>query len=150
MAGLAKSRATRGVIVGLVVLIAIIVGGVSGSIAFAEDSARSRVPSGLATTIWPTNEKGMTYGSSMNATCPEDEPDLIQAEATNGRRGYVLRSDPEGPIPKSPQEALALQVAQAGRDEVIPVYESDGTTIIGSFIIQHGGATLVTAPSASE
>jgi hypothetical protein len=88
------------------------------------------------TSQWPKNAQGLTYGSGSDSMTPQDEPDLILVGATNGKVGYVLRTDLEGQASKSPQEALSQQAAQAGKDRVIPVYESDGTTKIGVFIIQ--------------
>ena len=41
------------------------------------------------------NKSGLTYGSSMDAADSEDEPDLIAAEATNGKIGYIYRTDLE-------------------------------------------------------
>ena len=54
-----------------------------------------------------------------------------------------MRTDLEEPTPSSPEEALAQQAAQAGKDRVIPVYELDGTTKIGVFIISSSGMTEV-------
>jgi len=42
---------------------------------------------------------------------------------------------------------LSQQAAQAGKDRVIPVYLSDGSTTIGVFIITHHSGTLVLTPS---
>ncbi|MBC7292680.1 MAG: hypothetical protein H5T84_01010 [Thermoleophilia bacterium] len=81
----------------------------------------------------------------MMARSPQDEPDLILAEATNGKVGYVLRTELEGQEPGSPQEALAQQAAQAGKNRAIPVYESDGKTVIGVFIVTSGLGTCVPA-----
>jgi len=95
-----------------------------------------------ATSVYPTNAKGQTYGPNRPMA---QEPDLIAATATNGRDGYVLRTDLEGPVPSTPAEALRMQAAQAGKDRVIPVYESDGTTQIGVFVIGSGSVTEVVA-----
>jgi hypothetical protein len=104
---------------------------------------------------YPKNAQGLTYGSQLYATLERGEPDLILATATNGKDGYVLRTDLEGPMPGSPQEALSQQAAQAGKDRVIPVYQSDGTTQIGVFVIQAGSSTVITqdggvSPASSE
>ena len=40
-----------------------------------------------------------------------------------------------GPTPTSPADAIAQQEANQGRTHTIPVYESDGTTVIGEFTI---------------
>lgn len=93
-----------------------------------------------------TNASGLTYGSSLWATRPEDEPDLIAAEATNGKAGYVYATDLEGPEPSSPAEALAQQAANMGKTRTIPVYEANGRTVIGEFIIEPGTSVEIAEP----
>lgn len=100
-------------------------------------------PPAAASSLYPTNAKGQTYGPDLPMA---EEPDLIAATATNGRDGYVLRTDLEGPVPSTPAEALRMQAAAAGNDREIPVYESDGTTQIGVFVIGGGSATEDVAP----
>ena len=75
------------------------------------------------------NQSGETYGSALFS--PE-EPDLVAAVATNGLEGYVRRADLEGPVPASPEEALA---SQEDLPTSIPVYKEDGETIIGMFAL---------------
>jgi hypothetical protein len=78
------------------------------------------------------NARGETYGVAGDGS----EPDLISAIATNGREGYVRRSELDaaaGANASTPAEALAWQDAHAGETFHIPVYESDGETVIGSF-----------------
>jgi hypothetical protein len=113
------------------------IGVVVASSALGDEVDRPPAPSGSATTDWPTNADGLSFGSAARATSPQDEPDLIQAEATNGKVGYVLRTDLEGKEPLTPEEALLLQSAQAGKDTVIPVYKADGRTRIGVFVVSH-------------
>lgn len=95
-------------------------------------------------TVWPKNTRGVTYGSGLDAVSPEDEPDLIRVEATNGKEGYAYRTDLEGPEPSSPAAAVAQQKAKAGKPDVIPVYEKDGFTQIGVFLSGNGGDTELT------
>lgn len=139
-----------------IVIAALVLGFVAavagGSIALATEASHPRkpAPASSATTHWPTNAKGQTYGSAAYATSPENEPDLILAGATNGETGYVLRTDLEEPAPKSPEEALARQAAEAGKSRVIPVYKSDGVTQIGVFVIQPGSGVEVGAGSGDE
>lgn len=76
------------------------------------------------------NENGETYGIDS----PELQPDLIQAQATNGRVGYVRRVELEqasGPQPTSPTDAAG----QVPEGATIPVYQNDGETIIGEFVV---------------
>ncbi len=87
-----------------------------------------------AISVYPTNAKGQTYGPNLPMV---EEPDLIKVQATNGKIGYVLRTDLEGPAPTTPQQALSQQAALAGKDQAIPVYESDGTTPIGVLVVEH-------------
>jgi hypothetical protein len=67
-----------------------------------------------ATSAWGVNEAGQTYG------VPNDEgtPDLTPALATNGRTGYIVSAD--------------VFSVQKG---FLPVYESDGATVVGEFPI---------------
>lgn len=86
------------------------------------------------TTNWPKNVNGVTYGSGLDAVSAEDQPELIQVEATNGKVGYVYRADLEGPEPSSPAAAIALQKANAGKSRTLPVYSQDGVKQIGVFL----------------
>jgi hypothetical protein len=81
---------------------------------------------------WPTNARGQTYGSDADANAETGEPDLIAAYATNGKQGYVLRTDVELPPPSNPSEAIAQNTVGP---RTIPVYLSDGVTQIGVFVI---------------
>jgi hypothetical protein len=84
------------------------------------------------------NASGQTYGASGWSESPEDEPDLIAARATNGRTGYILNTDQSiidmtGGVT---QAEIDDYIANTGRaDRLIPVYESDGRTVIGEFLI---------------
>lgn len=126
---------------------ALVVGGVLGvlvaTVALGVTWDKAGTPG--SATRWPRNANGLTYGSALNTASSQDEPDLIRVLATNGRTGYVLRSDLE-PSPKSPEDALRQQAAQEGKDEVIPVYESDGIAKIGVFIVTHAAVGNGPAP----
>lgn len=78
------------------------------------------------------NANGETYGYAIQAESIGYEPELIAATGTDGTDGYVRGSDLEGPVPASPEEALTMQSSE-GR--YIPLYESDGETVIGEFYI---------------
>jgi len=116
----------RAMIVSAAAIVVLVVGFSAIAVASTRDSA----------TKWPRNASGMTYGSGLDAQSPQDEPDLIKVEATNGKVGYSLRTDLEGPEPKTPQEALRIQAARAGTAQEIPVYLSDGITKVGVFVIE--------------
>ncbi|WP_323959357.1 peptidase M56 family protein [Arthrobacter sp. JZ12] len=80
------------------------------------------------------NEKGETYGAAHNSQGVA--PDLVAVIATNGRTGYAY-SDALNVQPQfdSPEEAIAWQEEHRGEEFPIPVYESDGETVIGEFIV---------------
>jgi hypothetical protein len=67
-----------------------------------------------STSPWGKNGRGETYGQCNVNGCP----DLIGAQATNGKIGFVF-----------------VKQTTTGADRYIPVYESDGTTVIGQFSI---------------
>ncbi|WEG08319.1 hypothetical protein PU630_13900 [Microbacterium horticulturae] len=108
------------------------------------DTAPPPTPTPVA---YPENSNGLTFGSAMDAPSPDFEPDLIRVEATNGREGYVYKSDldeADGSAAaesfKSPDEAVAWQEereAQELRDGplAVAVYAEDGKTVIGKFEI---------------
>lgn len=90
--------------------------------------------------VFPKNQYGQTYGSSLDATSPETEPDLIAATGVDGTNGYVKRTDLKQPLPKTPQEAIALMKHNSAHPtREISLYDVDGKTIIGKFIV--GGGT---------
>lgn len=93
------------------------------------------------TTSWGVNDAGQTYG----VINPQGEPDLIAVIATNNRPGYVLRTDladANGTTAShdftSPEDALRWQEENAAVVHLIPVYEQDGTTLIGQFRVGGG------------
>lgn len=98
-------------------------------------------------TAWGVNAKGETYGV-MN---DKGEPDLQLVLATNGRTGYAYTRDLNnagGPPPTDPAEAAERNGALAAGVPV-PVYESDGETAIGEFIVGGGDPALGTEAPAT-
>ena len=93
------------------------------------------VPGGPAP-AFPRNASGQTYGSDLYATSLATEPDLVLAQCVGGSTGYVRAVDLNGKMPKTPQEAVAMDSLGP---RSIPCYASNGKTIIGTFII--GGAS---------
>ncbi|MEO7630745.1 MAG: hypothetical protein ABIS44_05310 [Mycobacteriales bacterium] len=78
-------------------------------------------------TAWGVNERGETYGVA-NA---DGTPDLVAVVATDGNSGYAYAGSlEEASRPTSPAEAATW--APAPRAPV-PVYESDGRTVVGEF-----------------
>lgn len=83
-----------------------------------------------------TNDAGETYGSALGA--PSD-PDLIYAEGEGGLVGYIRAVDINGPEFSSPEEALKYQEEHnllSGEDRPIPLYASNGVTVIGTFVLR--------------
>lgn len=97
------------------------------------DGARwhlSATYSSVTTTVWGVNARGQTYGVQNQ----HGVPDLIAAIATNGRSGYVHSAElqrAEG-TPTTPAQAIA---GNNLRPSTITVYESDGHTPVGKFIV---------------
>lgn len=83
---------------------------------------------------YSVNEQGETYSDAPYGTGTIQESDLVEAVGTNGVQGYVKSTDLE-PTFSSPEEAIAYQEANKdGRS--IPLYESDGKTVIGEFMVK--------------
>ncbi|MBS2939660.1 hypothetical protein KDN32_18120 [Nocardioides sp. J2M5] len=84
------------------------------------------------TSEWGVNAKGETYGVQRDGR----SPDLLAVVTTDGRQGYAYVEELDGgPPPTSPADALAQQEADAGVRRSVPVYESDGETLIGEFLV---------------
>ena len=95
-----------------------------------------------STTPWGVNARGETFGvQNQHGT-----PNLIAVAIDQGQsQGYITASDlncADGADATSPAQALAWSAQN--RRIAIPVYESDGTTVIGSFIV--GGASNSKVP----
>lgn len=83
-----RTRSNHFVLTTVVVLAALCLA-LCGGFAFAGDKEGLTVERGG----FPTNEAGQTYGNAFDVQSPGAEPDLIEAVATNGREGYVLKAD---------------------------------------------------------
>jgi PASTA domain len=103
-------------------------------------------------TPFEINAKGQSYGQ-MNAS--SGSPDLVQVVLQkNGHQGYVKSSDIDCAsgqnVVKTPAEAIAWTAESKNRNVSIPIYESDGTTVIGSMNIgTPSGPGIVTVPVSS-
>jgi hypothetical protein len=86
------------------------------------------------TTSWGINASGETYGVQNQ----KGTPDLIAVVVDQGKtHGYVEASElncASGGDVKSPAQALAWEKKNQNRNISFPVYESNGTTVIGVFI----------------
>jgi hypothetical protein len=96
--------------------------------------------SAVAVSAWGVNASGQTYGAANQ----NGIPDLVAAQATNGRSGYVYAYQLYPPGPKTIKQALAQNNAPPTR---MTVYESDGKTAIGEFISGNGPADTATNAS---
>ena len=84
------------------------------------------------------NARGQTYGTLPDG--PSDPiPDLVRTVATNGRTGYCREKDMLGPCPRDAETNTKACL----RGYAIPVYESDGTTQIGEFVVGGPGSEAV-------
>jgi len=84
-------------------------------------------------TAWKTNGHGQTYGVANK----NGFPDLVAVEFDHGRSGYVTLTD------------FLCPKAVNGENFAIPVYESNGTTKIGTFIVGTQGPGIRTVPVSS-
>ena len=98
---------------------------------------------------FPVNANGQTYGSGIHPDYDLIEPpDLIFALGIDGTHGYISRVESEWPIPlhkpENPEEAMVymaeletlISEAIARGDKYLcclPLYASDGETIIGEY-----------------
>lgn len=98
---------------------------------------------------FPVNQLGETYGSGAGLL-PSQQPDLIEAVATNGKDGYVSKAAlaaNSGAWVSNPQQAVQWdKIMETRGDTTLPVYANDGTTIIGSFVIKPPIAVVHPAP----
>lgn len=98
-----------------------------------------------ATSNFPKNSSGMTYGSDSEAVEPSEMPDLIAVASDEGRLGFIrkidlLEADP-GNFP-SPEAALEWQTQLlASGPPVLQVYDLEGAEQIGTFTLALGEAT---------
>ncbi|WP_454812750.1 peptidase M56 family protein [Paenarthrobacter nitroguajacolicus] len=104
------------------------------------------------TTDWAINKDGKTYGMENE----NGAPDLIAVLATNNIRGYVYNTDLEeanGTAAmrtfRSPADALAWQEARGNAPVSIPVYDVDGKTVVGEFVIGGGNRQMVESPPSA-
>jgi len=117
--------------------------GIVGGSAIATAAQGNNAPSSPSYSV---NDSGETYGSARSATSPAEEPDLIEAMATNGEVGYVRGSDLTLPA-TTPEDNIRNNDVYA-RGFTIPVYASDGKTVIGEFVV--GGKTATTPEEAEK
>jgi hypothetical protein len=102
------------------------------------------------TSPWDINASGESYGvQNQNGT-----PDLMAVVVDQGKtQGYVKAAElncAAGDDVASPPQALIWDKASQNRNISIPVYKSDGTTVIGTFVVGHAsGPDARTIPLSS-
>ena len=92
------------------------------------------------------NKNGLTYGTMeyVSKNPMAKAPDLIACAGIDGTIGYCYKSDLDGELPANPEEAvkymeeLDKQISEAIANgeqylRYIPLYDSDGETVIGKF-----------------
>lgn len=145
-----KQFAGRTAVIGGVLIVGITVGMSGFSFAKALFTPHPNSLPIAHTMDFPKNQSGQTYGSDIYSTSLATEPDLIltQGEDANGHPiiGYVLKRDVFLPMPKTPEEAVAMN-RKPGSIRNIPLYAVDGKTVIGTFSIGQGQVVLKKAPS---
>ncbi len=83
---------------------------------------------------YSVSNQGQNYGNGPYPSGFKEESDMVEVVGANGVKGYVKSADLE-PSFSLPEEAIAFQEENKnGRS--IPLYESDGTTVIGEFIVK--------------
>jgi hypothetical protein len=95
-------------------------------------------------TDWGINASGQTFGA------PKDEglqnPDLVPVTALNCSRGYARYDDlyaVNDITEMTWDEGIAFANGPNRLDRYIPVYESDGTTVVGEFLIPGTDSTPI-------
>ena len=83
--------------------------------------------------VWSRNAQGETYGRNEYAIL--QTPDLIYAVNSFGLAGYVKAKDLSNNV-ATPEEALKyMKSDEYLYEKRIPLYKSDGITVIGDFEI---------------
>ena len=91
----------------------------------------------VTTSAWGVNADGLTYGVANDS----GTPDLLAVIATNGKTGYVYSRDLGVPAPTSLQLG-----ASSSKPIVLPVYTSDGHSVIGQFITNESPGSASSSP----
>ena len=113
-----KIPRTRATVATTLLASAVILGGLAAGGNLSDDSST------LAKST-PTQ----TYGSALGVMNDADLPDMISAYATNGRIGYIKKED-SIPPEQTRDDVLGQQLPET---RIVPVYDYDGTTVIGEF-----------------
>ncbi|SCG82234.1 hypothetical protein DW1_0625 [Proteiniborus sp. DW1] len=89
------------------------------------------------TITYSVNSNGQIYGSEYFLNIMGVEPDLIQAQGQSGVLGYIKAEDiGDDYVPSSPSAAIDYQNSLPN-ERVIPLYASDGITVIDTFVVSY-------------
>ena len=103
--------------------------------AAADRTATPAQPTGTyAMSDFPTNSRGLTYGSIAESGSLNTMPDLVAVMGQSGIEGFVYKEDLVEPRPKSPADAVR---GQGHRDlrgsRLVAVYDVEGVNQIDVF-----------------
>ncbi|RDY27572.1 hypothetical protein CHL78_008895 [Romboutsia weinsteinii] len=107
------------------------------TISLADDSRQISKTIDTIRGYFETNDNSETYGTYID-NGEWEEPDLMAVIGFNDVEGYVRKVDlyDEANQPNNPEEAIAyMEKREKEGPRVIPVYEKDGNTVIGKYII---------------
>lgn len=107
--------------------------GLVGGVIVGTGVTAALAANGSTEVAFSSNSAGQTFGSALNARSVAEEPDLVLVEATNGKQGYVKKTDLEPPASiNTPEEAIAYSKQNAA-GRLLTVYASDGKKVVGQF-----------------
>ena len=146
-----QPRRHRGFVVAWIALGAAITIGAAGVVAAntgwtALPGANPSAPRSFAPIpSWPRNAHGQTYGKLGNSPVQPDLVEVVGIDKTGASViGYVFSKqlteaeNNGGPPPTSPAQALKQQKAWQAKHpngQKLPVYQNDGTTVVGVFTV---------------
>lgn len=135
MGGVVRKSVPLGAVVCFTVLL--------GSAAAIAAPGAGQAQSGLG----GTTASGESYGVAGSSVA--DSHDFVAVLADNGEFGYV-RADQYygGPEPATPAEAIAEQRAATNRQ--LPVFATDGKTVIGTFTIASSNQSFPPPPDVAD
>ena len=125
----------RGVLVAAVIVSGLAAGAVGAAYAGGGEAPQSASTQDPAPPYVPpqTNARGQTFGSALGAMTYAQVPDLVSVWDNEAQMGYALKTDifPSA-FPESPGAATPPRQGDLATRSV-PVYTSDGVTVIGTY-----------------
>ena len=121
------------------------------AIAATDSQVSVEKPAPTATERWavsdfPTNSKGLTYGSDAEATSYDNEPDLIAVVGDSGIAGFVLKRDLRAAEPRvtSPEQALEWQrrLDSGFLPEPLDVWDLEMTRRVDTYSLSFHGSEM--------